>query len=244
MTYGDGVGRTACAVHAYSLVGSDSCIGGGATLTARFAVQAVRAGVGASQGNQPAPRGTLGTSSCARSTRPPVVQGAAVDTRPLCAAACDLRGECVAFSHTAARAGGVCTLHGALHEGLVPHFNTLGEFTLDSHHHVTEQARPSHHLEYSEYPKYLAQPRAASCRLWSVSPAIAALCLQAIGENGDAVCMRKLVRRLARAARAAAMARVSRDGVRRLWRRQHRRDRRLDRRRHRRRHRPRNGTHG
>jgi hypothetical protein len=37
-------GRTACAVHAYSLVGSDLCIGGGATLTAHFATQAVRAG--------------------------------------------------------------------------------------------------------------------------------------------------------------------------------------------------------
>ena len=45
VTYGDGVGRTACAVHVYSLVGSDSCIGGGATLTARFPLQAVRAGV-------------------------------------------------------------------------------------------------------------------------------------------------------------------------------------------------------
>ncbi len=40
-------GRTACAVHAYSLVGNDSCIGGGATLTAHFAKQAVHAGVGA-----------------------------------------------------------------------------------------------------------------------------------------------------------------------------------------------------
>ncbi len=74
------------------------------------------------------------------------MQGAAVDTRPLCAAACDLRGECVAFSHTAARTGGICTLHGALHEGLVPHFSMLGEFTLDSHHHGTEQARPSQYL--------------------------------------------------------------------------------------------------
>jgi hypothetical protein len=150
----------------------------------------------------------------------------------------------VAFSHTAASTGGICTLHGALHEGLIPHFEVFGEFTLDSHHHVTEQARHSHTLEYFEYPKYLAQPRTASCRLRSVSRAIAELCLQAIGENGDTICMRKLVRRLARAARAATMARVSRDGVRRLWRRQHRRDRRLDRRRHRRRHRPRSGTHG
>ena len=155
-------------MHAYSLVGGDVCIGGGATLTAlSFALQAVRAGVGASQGIPPAPRGTLSTtSSYARRTRPPVVQGAAVDTRPLCAAACDLRGECVAFSHTAASTGGICTLHGALHEGLVPQFNTLGEFTLDSHHHDTEQARHSHTLEYFEYPKYLAQPRTASglCR--------------------------------------------------------------------------------
>ena len=162
-------GRTACAVHAYSLVGSDSCIGGGATLTARFPLQAVRAGVGASKGTPPVPRGTLGTSSCARRTRPPVVQGAAVDTRPLCAAACDLRGECVAFSHTAARAGGICTLHGALHEGLVPQFNMLGEFTLDLHHHVTDQARHSHICEYFEYPSTshsLTQARAASglCR--------------------------------------------------------------------------------
>ena len=133
-------------MHAYSLVGSDSCIGGGATLTARFALQAVRAGVGASQGTPPASRGALGTSSYARRTRPPVVQGAAVDTRPLCAAACDLRGECVAFSHTAASTGGICTLHGTLHEGLIPQFDMLGEFTFDSHHHVTEQARPSQYL--------------------------------------------------------------------------------------------------
>jgi hypothetical protein len=126
------------------------------------------------------------------------VQGAVIDTRPLCAAACDLRGECVAFSHTTTSTGGICTLHGALHEGLIPQFNMLGEFTLDSHHTVAEQARHSHTLEYSEYPKYLAQPRTASCRLWSVSRAIAERCLQAIGENGDAVCMRKLVRRLAR----------------------------------------------
>ncbi len=47
-------------MHAYSLVGNDSCIGGGgATLTARFAVQAVRAGVGASRFN---PIGTKGYS--------------------------------------------------------------------------------------------------------------------------------------------------------------------------------------
>jgi hypothetical protein len=38
-------GRTACAVHAYSIVGNDLCIGGGATLTAHIATQAVRAGV-------------------------------------------------------------------------------------------------------------------------------------------------------------------------------------------------------
>ena len=133
-------------MHAYSLVGSGSCIGGGATLTARFALQAVRAGVGASQGTPPASRGALGTSSYARRTRPPVVQGAAVDTRPLCAAACDLRGECVAFSHAAASTGGICTLHGTLHEGLIPQFNTLGKVTLDSHHNVTAQARPSQHL--------------------------------------------------------------------------------------------------
>ena len=134
-------------MHAYSLVGSDSCIGGGATLTARFALQAVRAGVGASQGTPPASRGALGTSSYARRTRPPVVQGAAVGTLPLCAAACDLRGECVAFSHTTASTGGICTLHGALHEGLVPQFKMSGEFTLDSHHNGTEQARPLHILE-------------------------------------------------------------------------------------------------
>ena len=137
---------TACAVHAYSLVGNDSCTSGG-TLTAHFALQAVRAGVGASQGTPPAPRGTLSTtSSYARRTRPPVVQGAAVDTRPLCAAACDLRGECLAFSHTTTSTGGICKLHGALHEGLIPQFNTLGEFTHDSHHHVTEQARHSQYL--------------------------------------------------------------------------------------------------
>ena len=71
------------------------------------------------------------------------MQGATDGTLPLCAAACDLRGECVAFSHTAASTGGICTLHGTLHEGLVPHFNMLGEFTLDLHHNGTEQARPS-----------------------------------------------------------------------------------------------------
>ncbi len=73
------------------------------------------------------------------------MQGAIIDTRPLCAAACDLRGECVAFSHTTASTGGICTLHGALHEGLVPQFNAFGEFTLDWHHNVAEQARPSPH---------------------------------------------------------------------------------------------------
>jgi hypothetical protein len=74
------------------------------------------------------------------------VQGAAVDTLPLCAAACDVRGECFAFSHTAGSTGGICTLHGALHEGLVPQFEVFGEFTLDLHHNVTEQARPSQYL--------------------------------------------------------------------------------------------------
>ena len=57
MAWKDG---TACAVHAYSLVGNDSCIGGGgATLTAHFAMQAVRAGVVASKCN---PTGTKGYS--------------------------------------------------------------------------------------------------------------------------------------------------------------------------------------
>ena len=74
----------------------------------------------------------------------------------------------------------------------------FGEFILDSQHYGTEQARPSHICKYFEYSKYLAQPRTASCRLWAVLRAIAALCLQAIGENGHAICMRKLVRRLAR----------------------------------------------
>ena len=71
------------------------------------------------------------------------MQGAAVDTLPLCAAACDLRGECFAFSHATGSTGGICKLHGALHEGLVPQPNALGEFTLDFHHNVAEQARPS-----------------------------------------------------------------------------------------------------
>ena len=92
------------------------------------------------------------------------MQGAAIDTLPLCAAACDLRGECVAFSHTTGSTGGVCKLHGTLHEGLVPQFEMFGEFGLDSHHNSTEQARPSHIREYSEYPKDLAQPRAAFAR--------------------------------------------------------------------------------
>ena len=81
----------------------------------------------------------------ARRTYSPVVQGAAIDTLPLCAAACDLCGECLAFSHTNGSAGGICKLHGALHEGLIQHFNMFGEITLDSHHNVTEQARPSHY---------------------------------------------------------------------------------------------------
>ena len=83
----------------------------------------------------------------ARRTYSPVVQGAAIDTFPVCAAACDLRDECTAFSHTIESAGGICKLHGALHEGLIPHFKTVGEFTLDSHHNGTEQARPLHILE-------------------------------------------------------------------------------------------------
>ncbi len=74
------------------------------------------------------------------------MQGAAFDTLTLCAAACDLRSECVAFSHATASTGGICTLHGALHKGLVPQFEVFGEFTLDSHHNLTEQARPSHYL--------------------------------------------------------------------------------------------------
>ena len=78
------------------------------------------------------------------------MQGAAVDTLRLCAAACDLRGECLALSHTTESTGGICKLHGALHEGLIPHFNAFGEFTLDSHHHGTGQARPSHNREYFE----------------------------------------------------------------------------------------------
>ena len=110
---------------------------------------------------------------------------------------------------------------------------------------ITSQRRRDPHsiCEYSEYPEYLAQPRTASCRLWSVLRAIAELCLQAIGENGNTVCMRKLVRRLPRAAAAAASS--CEPCVRSLWRpRQHRWDRRLDRWRHRRRHRPRSGTRG
>ncbi len=51
---------TARAVHAYSLVGNDSCIGGGATLTARFALQAVRAGVVAALGNRFGTKGYSG----------------------------------------------------------------------------------------------------------------------------------------------------------------------------------------
>ena len=200
--YGDGHrGRTACAVHAYSLVGSDLCTGGGgSTLTARFAVQAVRAGVGASKGNQAVARGTLRTHSYARRTCTPAVQGAAVDTRPLCAAACDLRGECLAFSHTAGSTGGICTLHGTLHEGLVPQFEVFGTFTLDSHHNFTEQARPSQVSVSTS-----STPSASLSLVQLVSLAIAALCLQAIGESGNTVCMRKLVRRLPRAATAAGV---------------------------------------
>ena len=49
----------------------------------------------------------------------------------------------MAFSHATESAGGICKLHGALHEGLVPQPNAFGEFTLDFHHNVAEQARPS-----------------------------------------------------------------------------------------------------
>jgi hypothetical protein len=52
---------TACAVHAYSLVGNDSCIGGGSsTLTAHLAVKAVRAGVVAALGNRIGTKGYSG----------------------------------------------------------------------------------------------------------------------------------------------------------------------------------------
>ena len=90
------------------------------------------------------------------------MQGA--DALPLCAAACDLRRECLAFSHATESTGGICKLHGALHEGLIPQFNMFGEFILDSQHYGTEQARPSHICKYFEYPKYLAQPRTARAR--------------------------------------------------------------------------------
>ena len=128
------------------------------------------------------------------------MQGAAVDTLPLCAAACDLRGECLAFSHTAASTGGICKLNGALHEGLVPQFNAFGEFTPDSHHNFTEQARPSQVSVSTS-----STPSASLSLVQLVSLAIAALCLQAIGESGNTVCMRKLVRRLPRAATAAGV---------------------------------------
>ncbi len=84
-----------------------------------------------------------------------MVQGGAIGTLRLCAAACDLRGECLAFSHTTESTGGICKLHGALHEGLIPQFNTLGEFTTDSRDNGTEQERPSHIREHLEYPTTL-----------------------------------------------------------------------------------------
>ena len=68
------------------------------------------------------------------------MQGAAIDTLPLCAAACDLRSECLAFSHTAGSTGGICKLHGALDGGLIPQFEMFGESTLDWHHNGREQA--------------------------------------------------------------------------------------------------------
>ena len=76
------------------------------------------------------------------------MQEAASDTLPLCAAACDLRDECMAFSHATKSAGGICKLHGALHEGLVPPFKMSGEFTLDLHQNGTEQVRLLHILEH------------------------------------------------------------------------------------------------
>ena len=116
------------------------------------------------------------------------MQGAAVDTLPRCAAACDLRDECVAFSHTTESPGGVCKLHGTLSEGLIPNFAVVGEFTLDPHHSAPEQARHSHILE------------STSLSLVQLVPPLVCVgdncgaCLQAIGESGNTVCMRKLVR--------------------------------------------------
>ena len=145
------------------------------------------------------------------------MQGAAFDTLTLCAAACDVRGECFAFSHATGSTGGICTLHGALHEGLVPQFEVFGEFTLGSHHHVTEQARPS---------QVSVSTSSTASTSHSLVPALFSVagnrgaCLQAIGENGHTLCMRKLVRRPPLAAAAAASS--CEPCVRRLWPRHHR----------------------
>jgi hypothetical protein len=74
------------------------------------------------------------------------MQEASLDTLRRCAAACDLRDECFAFSFalTSDSTGGLCTLRGALHEGLIPHFLDIGEFALDSRHDgpLQVKARP------------------------------------------------------------------------------------------------------
>jgi hypothetical protein len=99
----------------------------------------------------------------------------------------------MAFSHETESAGGICKLHGALHEGLVPQFKMSGEFTLDSHHNGTEQASPLDILEHFKYQR-------TSPSLLLLKPLLVCVagdrgaCLQAIGVNGNTVCMRKLVR--------------------------------------------------
>ena len=55
-----------------------------------------------------------------------------------------MRTECTAFSLSGERTGDVCTLHGALHAGLIPHLRDWGAFTLDPRNDGTQEvkARP------------------------------------------------------------------------------------------------------
>jgi hypothetical protein len=169
------------------------------------------------------------------------VQGAAIDTLPLCSAACDLRDECMAFSHITESTGGICKLHGTMHEGLILHFEMFGEF---AHHNGTEQAR--------RWPKPILstlstkEPRSVSCSSSPFRVCVAGnpeACLQAMELNSNAVCMLKLVRRIPHAATATASS--CEPCVRSLQRPlRHRWHRRQDRWRHRRRHRPRKRTRG
>ena len=71
------------------------------------------------------------------------VQDATLDSLHRCAAACGLRAECTAFSLSSEGARGVCTLHGALHAGLIPQLRDVGEFAPDPRHQVKARPEPT-----------------------------------------------------------------------------------------------------